>query len=113
MSEDNIEEHENIIRNVLQFFISKNDYLTEIRLQKLFYIAEIEYIHKYGKRFSGVTFINHKHGMYSFDIKYIINILEDEGKIKPVFQKTKKGHDAQFFHPNKKKICIELEFLMR
>ena len=42
----------------------------------LFYIAEIEFIHKFGKRMSAVDFINHKHGMYSFDIKYFTDLLE-------------------------------------
>lgn len=108
MTDTDLEEQEYIIKNVLQFLISKSDYLTEKRMQKLFYIAEIEYIQKYGKRFSDVTFISHKHGMYSFDIKYLLDTLEDEGKITSVFKKTKDGYDAQFFHPNKRKIIIEL-----
>lgn len=109
LSENNLGREESIARNIILFFVSNGDYLTEIRLQKLFYATEIEYIHKYGKRLSNVDFINHKHGMYSFDIKYILDKLEDEGKITTVFKKTKDGYDGQFFHPNKKEIIIDLD----
>jgi len=108
LSENNFDSKQEVIKNILLFFISNSKYLTEKRLQKLFYIAEIEYIHRFGERFSNVNFINHKHGMYSFDIKYLLDTLEDDGKISPVFKKTKDGYDAQFFHSKKKEIVIEL-----
>ncbi|RLF31129.1 MAG: hypothetical protein DRJ99_00400, partial [Thermoplasmata archaeon] len=62
MISTNLEKQKDTIKNILQFLILKSNYLTEKRLQKLFYLAEIEYIHRYGKRLSDVTFVSHKYG---------------------------------------------------
>jgi len=106
---NNLEKQEETIKNILLYLISNSKYLTEKRLQKLFYIAEIEFIHRFGQRMSIVDFINHKHGMYSFHIKHFIDCLDDDGKIKSVFKKTKDDYDAHFYHLNKKDIVIELD----
>ena len=95
------------LRDIIVYFTFKTDYLTEIRLTKLIYIAEIHSIEKFGRRLLGVDFLNYYYGPWSQEISFAGEILSG-GDILIEFDTTLHGYDASFFKPNVDKTTIDL-----
>ena len=95
------------LRDIIVYFTFKTKYLTEIRLTKLIYIAEIYSIEKFGKRLSGVKFLNYFYGPWSQEISFAGGMLSGSD-ILIEFGTTPSGHDASFFKPNVDKTTIRL-----
>ena len=83
------------LQNIICYLAERLKYLTEKRLHKLVYAAEIYYIEKFGERLTGIRYLNYHHGVYSPDISnahacldgVCLNIEEET---------TKTGHPATF-----------------
>ncbi len=63
--------------DLVKYLLSKYGPLPQKKLQKLSYFAEYEYIKKYGKRLSDLSFKRYYFGPYSEDIKNIEDLEED------------------------------------
>ena len=95
------------LRDIIIYFAFKTKYLTEIRLTKLIYIAEIHSIEKFGRRLSEVNFLNYYYGPWSQEISFAGEIISG-GDILIEFDTTLHGYDASFFRPNVDKTTISL-----
>jgi uncharacterized phage-associated protein len=62
---------------LVKYLLKNYGPLPQKKLQKLAYMAEIEYIKKHGKRLSDLSFIKYYHGPYSPDITNIEDLEED------------------------------------
>jgi len=62
---------------LVKYLLKNYGPLPQKKLQKLAYIAEIEYIKKYGERLSDLSFIKYYHGPYSMDITNIEDLEDD------------------------------------
>lgn len=95
------------LRDIIVYLTFKTKYLTEIRLTKLIYIAEIYSIEKFCKRLSGINFLNYFYGPWSQEISSAGEMLSGSD-ILIEFDTTPYGHDASFFKPNvdKTTICL-------
>ncbi len=63
--------------DLVKYLLSKYGPLPQKKLQKLSYFAEYEYVKKYGKRLSDLSFKRYYFGPYSEDIKNIEDLEED------------------------------------
>lgn len=102
-------EQEKILRDLIIYIIYRSEYLTQIRIQKLFYLCELRHIEKLGRRMSNAVFYNYKNGMYSPEISDVAEKISGSGDIIIDWKKTKDGYDAQFFKPNKDRISVNLD----
>ena len=62
--------------DLVKYLLSKYGPLPQKKLQKLSYVAEYEYITKYGKRLSELSFKHYYYGPYSEDIRNIEDLEE-------------------------------------
>jgi len=95
------------LRDIIIYFTFKTKYLTEIRLTKLIYIAEIYSIKKFGRRLSEINFLTYYYGPWSQEISFAGEVLSG-GDILLEFDTTLHGYDASFFKPNVDKTTIDL-----
>lgn len=63
--------------DLVKYLLSKYAPLPQKKLQKLSYFAEYEYIKKYGKRLSDLSFKRYYYGTYSEDIRNIEDLEEN------------------------------------
>lgn len=94
------------IRDILIFFTYKAPLLTATRLQKLFYLAELRFIEKTGKRLTGAKFLNYYYGPFSHDVALVAD--EFEHKDIKVDKVKVKGHDARMYKPSAKETEVNL-----
>lgn len=95
------------LRDIIVYFTFKTKYLTEIRLTKLIYIAEIYSIEKFGERLSEINFLNYYYGPWSQEISFAGGMLSGDDVLIE-FDTTLHGYDASFFKPNVDKTTISL-----
>ena len=95
------------LRDIIVYLTFKMKYLTEIRLTKLIYIAEIYSIEKFGRRLSEINFLNYYYGPWSQEISFAGEMLSG-GDILIEFDTTLYGYDASFFKPNVDKTTLHL-----
>jgi hypothetical protein len=95
------------LRDIIVYLTFKTKYLTEIRLTKLIYIAEIYSIEKFGRRLSEINFLSYYYGPWSQEISFAGEMLSG-GDILIEFDTTLHGHDASFFKPNVDKPTVRL-----
>lgn len=94
------------LRDIIVFFTYTTEYLTEIRLVKLIYLAEIYAIEKFGERLTNIDFISHYYGPYSDEILSTGEAIAGED-ITIEYQETTKGPYGSFFKTTKEKTCVE------
>lgn len=63
------------LREIIVYLSYKLEFLTEKRLMKIFYLAELYHIEKYGKRLSDLRFLNYTYGVWSPDLRGRIDLL--------------------------------------
>ena len=95
------------LRDIIVYFTFKAKHLTERRLAKLIYIAEIYSIEKFGRRLSEIKFFNYYYGPWSPEVDHTEELLSG-GDILIGFDTTSHGYDASFFKPNVDKTTISL-----
>jgi uncharacterized phage-associated protein len=83
------------LQNLICYLAAKTGYLTEKRVHKLLYTAELYYIEHFYKRLTDVKFKNHNFGVWSPDIEGAKNWL-DGVCLDIKEEKTKEGHPASF-----------------
>ncbi len=94
------------LRDIIVFFTYKTKYLTEIRLVKLIYLAELQAIEKLGKRLTEIEFKSYHYGPYSDEIAITGQAIAGED-ITMEFEETNKDHYATFFKTTKRETCVE------
>ncbi|MCD4841959.1 MAG: SocA family protein [Methanosarcinales archaeon] len=104
MDEQNKLDHK--IRDIIVFFTYNTKYLTEIRLNKLIYLAELYSIEKLGKRLLDIDFLSYRYGPYSPDIATIGEAISGED-ITIEYETTNTGHNANFYRTTKDKMCVK------
>lgn len=95
------------LRDIIVFFTYKTKYLTEIRLIKLIYLAELYAIEKLGKRLTDIEFISYYYGPYSGVINLTGQAISGEDIIMEYKETNKNGLYATFFKTTKDKTCVE------
>lgn len=94
-------------RNVIMYLVFKSPrYLSTSRLQKMAYLAELEFYREYGERLTGAEFYNHYYGPYSFDLEKVTVEMEGDTILMEIAE-TEKG-EAIFHRPDTERINIEL-----
>ena len=86
------------LENIICYFAAKTKYLTEKRLHKLVYTAELYYIEEFCKRLTNIPFKNYNYGVWSPDVANA-NTWLDGIKLNIKEEKTEKGHIASFIEP--------------
>ncbi len=94
------------LRDIIVFFTYKTQYLTEIRLVKLIYLAELYAIEKLGKRLTDIEFKSYFYGPYSNEIAITGQAISGEDIIME-YKETNKGPYATFFKTTKDKTCVK------
>ncbi len=103
---------------LVKYLLKNYGPLPQKKLQKLAYMAEIEYIQKHGKRLSDLSFIKYYYGPYSLDITSIEDLEEDiiikeeqSGSFAPKMSELVKGGDNNIdINP---KVADELNNLLK
>jgi len=83
------------LHNIICYFAAKTKYLTEKRLQKLIYTAELYYIEEFCKRLTNIRFKNYNYGVWSPDVADA-NICLDGICLSIKEEETTGGHLASF-----------------
>lgn len=83
------------LENIISYFAAKTEYLTEKRLHKLVYTAELYYIEEFCKRLTNIQFKNYNYGVWSPDVADA-NMWLDGIRLNIKEEKTEKGHIASF-----------------
>jgi uncharacterized phage-associated protein len=86
------------LENIICYFAAKTKYLTEKRLHKLVYTAELYYIEEFCKRLTNIQFKNYNYGVWSPDVTDA-NMWLDGIKLNIKEEKTEKEHIASFIEP--------------
>lgn len=94
------------IRDIIVYFTYNTKYLTEIRLNKLIYLAELYSIEKLGKRLLDIDFISYHYGPYSPDIATIGEAISGED-ITIEYELANTGHYANFYRTTQEKTCVK------
>lgn len=94
------------IRDIIVFFTYKTQYLTEIRLNKLIYLAELYSIEKLGKRLLDIDFFSYHYGPYSPDIATVGEAISGED-ITIEYEPTNTGYNATFYKTTQDKTCVK------
>ncbi len=95
------------LRDIIVFFTYKTKYLTEIRLIKLIYLAELCAIEKLGKRLIDIDFKSYFYGPYSDVINLTGQAISGKDIIMEYKETNKNGLYATFFKTTKDKTCVE------
>jgi putative ubiquitin-RnfH superfamily antitoxin RatB of RatAB toxin-antitoxin module len=93
--------------DIIVYLTSKMRYLTEIRLVKSIFAADIYHIEKFAKRLTDVQFTKYRHGVWS---PQIVNeaTLMDGSDILVEIKETPDKHEATFFKPIRDKVFTNL-----
>lgn len=83
------------LQDMIVYFADKIPYLTEIRLVKLFYAAEIYYIEKFTNRLTNIPFIHYHYGVWSPRVMSE-GMMMAGTDILTEKEKTLEGHEATF-----------------
>lgn len=86
------------LQDIIIYLTRKMPYLTEIRLNKLIFAAEIYYIEKYGKRMTDIPFIHYHYGVWSPRIGAEAALISGTDILVKT-GKTPEGHESTFFVP--------------
>jgi len=76
--------------------VSKLDFVTDWRLQKAYYLAEVWSIEERQCRLSGADFASWTHGPWSLHVREAAEILEAKGSLARSKQKAKRRPEAEF-----------------
>ncbi|VVB85116.1 Uncharacterised protein [uncultured archaeon] len=94
------------LRDIIVYFTYKTRYLTEIRLVKMIYLAELCAIERLGKRLTDIEFKSYFYGPYSDEIATTGQAISGEDIVME-YKETNKGLYATFFKTTKDKTCVE------
>jgi uncharacterized phage-associated protein len=98
----------NLLENVITFLCFQNTTLSQTKLIKLIYLADVYHMEKYGKRLTNVPFRHWYYGPYSEVIGEELEHLCGEGIINQKVYQTRSGYFAEIPTPNVKETTIEL-----
>lgn len=101
------------LHNIICYFATKTKYLTEKRLHKLIYTAELYYIEEFYMRLTNIEFKNYNYGVWSPDVANA-SVCLDGISLSIKEEETTEGHPASFIEPigerpcklTKNKICV-------
>lgn len=83
------------LQNIICYLAERLTYLTEERLHKLVYTAEIYYSEKFGKRLKNLKYQNYPYGVYSPEIS-LAHVCLDGICLNITEEETQEGHPASF-----------------
>lgn len=96
------------LQDIIVYFTYKMPYLTEIRLNKLIYAAEIYCIEKFGKRLTDIPFMRYHYGPWSPRIGAEGAVISGTD-IRIESRRTPDGHESTFFVPiEDKKMSVNI-----
>lgn len=77
--------------------ITRLDYVTDWRLQKAYYLAEVRSIEERLSRLSRVDFALWTYGPWSLHVREAVELLEERGALKRSRQPARRRPEAEFF----------------
>lgn len=99
---------ENVLQNVITYLCFKARTLSQTRLMKLTYLANVYHMERYGSALVETSFRHWHYGPFSEEVNSEIEQLYGEGILKPKTCKTQSGYKAEIPMPNIKSTIVEL-----
>ena len=99
---------ENILQNTITYLCFKVRPLSQTKLMKLIYLANVYHMEQYGSTLAKTSFKHWHYGPYSGQVDSEIEKLYGEGILKSKTCKTQSGYDAEVPVPNIKSTTVEL-----
>lgn len=99
---------ENILQNVITYLCFKVRTISQTKLMKLVYLANVYHMERYGSPLANTSFKHWHYGPYSAEVDSEMEKLYGEGILKSKRCKTQSGYDAEVPTPNVKSTTVEL-----
>ena len=99
---------ENILQNIITYFCFKVRPLSQTKLMKLIYLANVYHMDQYGSTLAKTSFKHWHYGPYSAEVDSEIEKLYGEGILKYETRKTQSGYEAEIPMPNVKRTTIRM-----
>ncbi len=98
----------NILQNVITYLCFKVRSISQTKLMKLVYLANVYHMERYGSPLANTSFKRWHYGPYSAEVDREIEKLYGEGILKSKMCKTQSGFEAEVPTPNVKSTTVEL-----
>lgn len=98
----------NVLQNAITYLCFKVRTLSQTKLMKLIYLANMYYMERYGSTLTKATFKHWYYGPYSEKVVSEIEKLCGEGVLKTETYKTRSGRIAEIPKPNVKNTTVEI-----
>jgi uncharacterized phage-associated protein len=99
---------ENILQNTITYLCFKVKPLSQTKLMKLVYLANVYHMEQYGSTLAKAPFKHWYYGPFSEEVNNEVEKLCGEGILKYESHKTKSGHYAEIPMPNVSKTTIQM-----
>ena len=99
---------DNTLQNVITYLCFKAMTLSQLKLMKLVYLADVYHMERFGSRITDAKFKHWHYGPYSPDVNSEIERLCGIGVIKLEPHQTKAGHRAEVPKPKVKETTVRL-----
>jgi uncharacterized phage-associated protein len=99
---------EGILENIIVYLCLKSSLLSETKLTKLVYLADVYHCQMFGERLTDIPFRHHFYGAWAPDISKTLGELYEKGIIEEKMVLTKKGYKATVPKPTISKAMIHL-----
>jgi uncharacterized phage-associated protein len=99
---------ENVLQNTITYLCFKVRTISQTKLMKLVYLANVYHMEQYGSPLADISFKHWHYGPYSAEVDSEIEKLYGEGILKAKMCKTRSGHDAEVPTPNVKSTTVQL-----
>lgn len=99
---------ENILQNVITYLCFKVRTLSQTKLMKLTYLANVYHMERYGSPLAKISFKHWHYGPFSEEVNSEIEKLYGEDILKCKTCKTQSGHKAEIPTPNVKSTTVEM-----
>src|SRR2546427_8613108 len=81
--------------------LARLEFVTDRRLQKAYYLAEVWFIEERLNRLTGVDFASWKHGPWSLHVRESIERLERQGYVERIEKTARRGPETEFLRVSK------------
>lgn len=99
---------ENVLQNVITYLCFRAKTLSQTRLMKLTYLANVYHAERYGSPLVETPFKHWHFGPFSEELNSEIEKLYGDGILRPKVCKTRAGHRAEVPIPNTKSTVVDL-----
>ena len=98
----------NVLQNIVTYLCFECTTLSQIKLMKLVYLADVYHMERFGTRITDAKFRHWYYGPYSPDVDSEIERLCGTGIIELVSYRTKSGHKAEVPKPKLEGVTVQL-----